>query len=113
MKTVRENKMRIIALFLSLMIFGCSHTTTTETLADGAKETISDIYESLPKECQSDMTKVAFDSAMKQVESVKAKCSEEKSVLNEKIKQRNLLIAVLIGLLLCVVYRKVRQFLSH
>ena len=103
--------MKIMALFLTLMILGCSYTSTTEKIADGAKETISDIYKSLPKECQSDMTKVAFDGAMKQVESVKAKCSEEKAVLNEKIKQRNLLIVVLGALVLCLIYRKVQQSL--
>ena len=104
--------MKIMALFLSLMVLGCSYRSSTETLADGAKETISDIYVSLPKECQSKQTKVAFDGAMKQVESVKANCVSEMKILNEKIKQRNLLIVGLIVLLLGLVARKAQSILS-
>ena len=104
--------MKIMALFLTFMVLGCSYKSSTETLADGAKESISDIYESLPKECQSKQTKVAFDGAMKQVESVKANCVSEMKILNEKIKQRNLLIVGLIVLLLGVIARKAQSILS-
>jgi len=105
--------MRIFAFLACFLFLGCSYRSTTETIADGAKETISDIYESLPKECQSKQTKVAFDGAMKQVESVKAQCVSEQKILNEKIKQRNLLI-VFLGLLVIILgVRKVRTFLSR
>lgn len=105
--------MKKTALFLTFMVLGCSYRSTTETIADGAKETISDIYESLPKECQSKQTKVAFDGAMKQVESVKAQCVSEQKILNEKIKQRNLLIVFLGLLVIFLGVRKVRSFLSR
>ena len=105
--------MKKTALFLTFMVLGCSYRSTTETIADGAKETISDIYESLPKECQSKQTKVAFDGAMKQVESVKAQCVSEQKILNEKIKQRNLLIAFLGLLVIILGVRKARTFLSR
>jgi len=105
--------MRIFAFLACFLLIGCKSITSTETIADGAKETISDIYESLPKECQSKQTKVAFDGALKQVESVKAQCVSEKKILEEKIKQRNLLI-VLLGLLVIILgVRKVRSFLSR
>lgn len=105
--------MKIMALILSLMVLGCSYKSSTETIADGAKETVSGIYQSLPKECQSKMTEMAFDGAVKQIESVKANCISQKQILNEKIRNRNLLIVVLVGLVLCLIYRKVRQFLSR
>ena len=105
--------MRIFAILMCFLLVGCKTVSSTETIADGAKETISDIYESLPKECQTKQNKVAFDGAMKQVESVKANCVSEKKILEEKIKQRNLVIAALILLLLFAVFRKARQFLSR
>ena len=105
--------MRIFAFLACFMLIGCKGITSTETIADGAKETISDIYEALPKECQSKQTKVAFDVALKQVESVKAQCVSEKKILEEKVKQRNLLI-VFLGLLVIILgVRKVRSFLSR
>lgn len=105
--------MRIFAFLACFMLIGCKSITSTETIADGAKETISDIYEALPKECQSKQTKVAFDGALKQVESVKAQCVSEKKILEEKVKQRNLLI-VFLGLLVIILgVRKVRSFLSR
>ena len=105
--------MRIFVFLACFLLIGCKSISSTETIADGAKETVSGIYESLPKECQSKMTEMAFDGAVKQIESVKANCSLEKRVLNEKIRNRNLLIVVLVGLVLCLIYRKVRQFLSR
>lgn len=102
-----------ILLFLTFLLNGCSYKTNTDNIADGAKETISDIYNSLPKECQTKQNKVAFDSAMKQVESVKANCSSERKILEERIKQRNLLIVALIGLVLFLIFRKVRSLLSR
>lgn len=104
--------MRIFAILMCLLLLGCKTTTPVETIADGAKETISDIYESLPKECQSKQTKVAFDGAMKQVESVKANCTAQMQILKEKVKQRNLVIAVLSLLVLGLIFRKVRSSLS-
>lgn len=102
-----------ILLFLTLLLNGCAGSSQTDTIADGAKETIGDIYNSLPKECQTKQNKVAFDSAMKQVDSVKANCSAERKILEERIKQRNLLIVVLIGLVICLIFRKVRSLLSR
>lgn len=104
--------MRIFAFLACFLVLGCVYKSSTETLADGAKETISDIYESLPKECQSKQTKVAFDGAVKQVESVKANCVSEMKILNEKIKQRNLLIVGLFVLLLGLIARKAQSVLS-
>lgn len=105
--------MRIFAILACLTLIGCKTTTPTETIADGAKETISQIYESLPKECQSKQTKVAFDGAMKQVESVKANCVSELKILEEKVKQRNLVIALLALLVIFLFARKARAFLSR
>ena len=102
-----------ILLFLTFLLNGCSYKTNTDNIADGAKETISDIYNSLPKECQTKQNKVSFDSAMKQVESVKANCSSERKILEERIKQRNLAIVALIGLVLFLIFRKVRSLLSR
>ena len=106
-------KTRIFMILVSLILFGCKSTPSTETIADGAKETISNIYDSLPKECQTKQNKLAFDSAVKQVDSVKANCSSQKQILEEKIKQRNLLIVALLGLVLALVFRKVRSILSR
>lgn len=105
--------MRKFAFLACFLLFGCKTVTPVETIADGAKETISDIYTSLPKECQSKQTKVAFDSAMKQVESVKANCIAQTQILEEKIKQRNLVIGGLLLLLIILFYRKVRSALSR
>lgn len=105
--------MRIFAILACLTLVGCKTATPVETIADGAKETISEIYQSLPKECQTQQNKVAFDSAMKQVESVKANCTTQMQVLNEKIKQRNLLIAFLSLLVIFLFARKARSLLSR
>ena len=102
---------KIIAFIVALVLTGCSFTTSTETIADGAKETISHIYEALPKECQDKKTKVAFESAMKEVDNVKAQCVAEKQILQEKIKQRNLVIGGLFLLLVFLIYHKVRSSL--
>ena len=94
--------MRIFAVLMCLLLVGCKTTNPVETIADGAKETISDIYQSLPKECQSKQTKV---------ESVKANCTSQMEILEEKIKQRNLLIAFLSLLVIFLFARKVRSIL--
>ena len=105
--------MRIFVILACLTLVGCNTTTPVDTIADGAKETISDIYDSLPKECQSKQAKVAFDGAMKQVESVKTNCNAQMSILKEKIKQRNLLIAFLGLLVIFLFARKARSLLSR
>ena len=104
---------KIITIVACFLLFGCRTTSPVETIADGAKETISDTYQALPKECQSKQTKVAFDSAIKQVESVKANCIAQTQILEEKIKHRNLLIVGLTLLVLALFYRKARSCLSR
>lgn len=102
---------RIFVILAALSLFGCKHTTTTEIIADGAKETISGVIEALPKECRTQMTEVALKGALSQVDNVKEYCLTREELLNEKIKERNLIILVLAGLVLALVFRKLRQFL--
>lgn len=104
---------RIFAIIGVLTLLGCKSTTTTETIADEAKQTISGVIEALPKECKTKMTEVALNGAIAQVDSVKEYCVAREELLNEKIKHRNLIILVLAGLGLILVYRKVRQSLFH
>lgn len=103
---------KIFAFTAVFLLFGCKSTTTTEIIADEAKETISGVIAGLPKECKTKMTEVALNSAMAQIDSMKEYCISREALLNEKIKQRNLIILVLAGLGLFLIFRKVRRFLS-
>lgn len=93
--------MRIFAFIAILTLFGCKHTPISETIADGAKETISGLYNSIPEECRNDKQEQKYYLAMEQVDLVVESCKLETKSLNKEIVNRNLVILGLL-LLLCI-----------
>ena len=87
---------------LVLSLFGCKSTPPSETIADNAKETISQAYNNLPKECKSESTKKAMESAQAQIDAVVASCETEKREIEMKAQSR-LLKSWLIGLVVAII----------
>lgn len=91
-----------ICLVMCIMLLGCSHTPNSENIADGAKESISQAYQSLPKECQTEQSKKLLDKAQKEIDSVVASCELEKREIELKAQTR-LLRTWLIGLIIAII----------
>lgn len=74
-------KLLIIALLLS----GCvKEQTTTETIADSAKEQVMAIYNGLPKECQTDFNKKQTATAQKAIDAIVQSCNDQKEVITQE-----------------------------
>ncbi len=93
--------MRIFAIVAVLTLFGCKHTPITETIAVGAKETISGLYNSIPEECRNDTQEQKYHLAMEQVDLVVESCNVATDSLNREIVNRNLVILLLL-VFLCI-----------
>lgn len=92
-----------ILLGYLFLLAGCSSKPTSETIADNAVNTVNTMYNSLPKECKTQTTKDLRDNSIKEIHAVVTSCEDEKTILYEKIKHRNTIIACLcLLILLCV-----------
>lgn len=94
--------MRYFAILGAFLLFGCTTTAPSQNIAETAKETISDIYQELPKECQTADVEKLFASAKAQVDTVILACDTEKQVLENDIEKKNVLIAALLGIILLI-----------
>lgn len=89
-------------LMVALTLSGCKHTPATETIADSAKETISQAYNNLPKECQTESTRKAMEKAQKEIDAVVVSCETEKRAIEAEAHNR-LLRTWLIGLVVAII----------
>lgn len=111
--------MRCIFLFFGLcFLFGCSSNIPSETITNNAIRDLTSITSdldntlvSLPKECQNDAVRASFgtikarvNSVEGQVKTISLACQSEKNVLEEKIINRNLIIAFLFAIIVLLVY---------
>lgn len=108
-KRAMQMKHFTILLILTFLLNGCTAKPVSETVADVAKETISGIYNTLPKECQTKEVKEAHVNAQKQVDNVVRSCNLEKSNLEARLRYKNLLVlglSVLVCILLVLLLRR-------
>lgn len=94
--------MRYFVILAAFLLFGCTTTAPSQNIAETAKETISDIYKELPKECQTTEVEKLVASAKAQVDTVILACDTEKQVLENDIEKKNVLIATLLGIILLI-----------
>ena len=93
--------MRFCVVIACLFLTGCVGKPASETIAETAKESITAIYKTLPKECQTKEVKEAHINAQKQVDNVVQTCNLEKSNLEAQLRYKNLLVLGL-SLLVCI-----------
>lgn len=94
--------MRYFAILVAFLLFGCTTRAPSQNIAETAKETISDIYKELPKECQTTEVEKLVTSAQAQIDTVILSCDTEKQVLENDIEKKNVLIAALLGIILLI-----------
>lgn len=90
---------RIFAIVACFLLLGCRSVPVSETIAQGAKETISVAYDTLPKECKTSEMKRLVSVAQKQIDEISESCKTEKEVLKGKLHQ-SYLMSVILGLVL-------------
>ena len=92
--------MRYFAILGAFLLFGCTTAVPSQNIAETAKETISDIYKELPKECQTTEVEKLVASAQAQIDTVILSCDTEKAVLEAENEKKGVIISVLIGIIL-------------
>ena len=97
---------RAILLFFAIMVcfmlLGCKSTPPSESIADSAKETISQTYNNLPKECKTESTRKALEKAQNEIDAVVVSCEAEKRLIEAEARTR-LLRTWLIGLVVAII----------
>lgn len=112
MQTLFNAMQRKIAILACFLLLGCSNTTVSENIAVGAKESISAIYNRLPKECQTKDVNEANINAQKQVDNVIQACKLERNNLEERLRYKNLLVVGLSVLVCILIFLLLRKSLS-
>lgn len=97
---------RFLALTSVFLVLGCSGKPASTTIAEGAKETISTAYSTLPKECQTETVKKLTVVAQTQVDSVVTACDTEKAVLEKEKTTLRVVIGVLLVALAAILWKK-------
>lgn len=92
--------MRYFAILGAFLLFGCTTTAPSQNIAETAKETISDIYKELPKECQTTEVEKLVASAQAQIDTVILSCDTEKAALEAENERKGVIISALIGIIL-------------
>ena len=72
------HKSILLPFLATLFLFGCSHSTVTEKVAQNANKTISEIQADLPIECKNQIVNEKFEHAKAEIETIVASCSLEK-----------------------------------
>lgn len=92
----------VICLVVVLSLLGCSRKAPSENIAVGAKESISQVYETLPAECKTESTKKALEAARTRIDQVVASCELEKREIELRAQNR-LIKSWLIGLVVAII----------
>lgn len=101
---------------------GCKSTEVSENIAQSAikevvevKRIVKQIEEKTPIECKSELflsqlqtITTQTDSIKAQVENISLACQTEKSVLREKIKIRELIIACFIAIMMLILFLRLK-----
>lgn len=99
----------ILVVLCILLLFGCTNKSASVSVAEAAKESISAVYKTLPKECQNDKVKQLLTSAKAQIEAVTVACDSEKEVLQTKISELQLWLGVLVFAIVGVLFLSRRR----
>lgn len=87
-------------VILAFLLNGCAGKSPTDDMVDTANQTIDTMYNAIPKECRNDTITNLRDTSKKQIQSINDACSLQKDLLNEKIRERNIIIISLCLLIL-------------
>lgn len=79
-----HNKSILLPLVATLAVFGCTTTSTTQKLADGANKQLLAIKESLPSECKTKAIMAQIDSVETQIKAAPETCATEKREIEEQ-----------------------------
>ena len=99
----KGKKMKWLLVFLFIFAAGCAKDKPVENIADTASNTINTMYNTLPKECQTETVQILRDNSLKEVQSLVVACNQQTALLGEKITVRNVIIGALVGLILLYV----------
>lgn len=106
----RKRTMKKIGMILTLLaLSGCASQSATEKLSVTAKNTIDTAIKTLKPECQTAETLALLNSANSTVDSMLVTCEQQVEVLDTKITNRNLIIAlesVILALIVALYLRK-------
>lgn len=100
---------RIFAIVACFLLLGCRSVPVSETIAQGAKETISVAYDSLPKECKTKEARRIMETAKVQIDSIIQSCKTEKDAINNKLLRYKLICYALGFVLLFLLWRKIKK----
>lgn len=90
----------LMALVATFTLVGCAYTTDTEKATRQAKESISSIKKSLPKECQTDIIQIQIQNLEKEIQQIESSCAAEKKLLES---QKGKWVLAFFGLLATVI----------
>lgn len=99
-------------MFFALLLSGCAKPASEE-MAQVATDTINTMYNSLPKECQTQTVENLRQNSLKEVQSIVTTCKAEKALLGQKIATRNVIILLLSVIILVYVGGKVFSRFRH
>lgn len=97
---------KIIALGSVLVLLGCGSTSTSETLATSAKNTVNQLYKDLPSECKTEEVKTLKTTAVAQIEAITTACDLEKESLRHRLNTYRAGLLVLVAAVLVFLWRK-------
>lgn len=114
--------MRIITILALFLLLGCKSPDVSENITQNTikevvevKRVIKQIEEKTPIECKTDLLlsqlqtiTTQTDSIRAQVENISLACQTEKSVLKEKIKIRELIIACFIAIMGLILFLRLK-----
>lgn len=99
-------------MFFTLLLAGCAKPASEE-MAQVATDTINTMYNSLPKECQTQTVENLRQNSLKEVQSIVTTCKAEKALLGQKIATRNVIILLLSVIIFVYVGGKVFSHFRH
>lgn len=87
-------------LIITLLLSGCAREpSATETIADTAKDTVTAMYETLPENCKTEVTKKQAETAQKAIDAVVQSCEDQKTIITQdKVKWKVAFFGLLIAI---------------
>lgn len=102
--------MRIFVFLAMFLVFGCSSKSPSVSLTETAKESISAIEKTLPKECLTESVKSQLSVLSKVVDTQLSVCDAEKDKLKAQKRSSDMLAfamtVILLGLIGLKLYKK-------
>lgn len=79
-------------VIVTVLLSGCSSKSTSDDLTDIATGTVNNMYNSVPKECQTVTLKNLRDTSIEQIKAINKSCKDKEALMQAKINERNIII---------------------